>query len=295
MTQTQSLTRKQLRELRAAQSAPIEPVLPAQFASQHPNTAAQPVRPAPLSAPAAPLSRREAREREQLRASAALGTAPLVGSEPRFEQPAPAPQPPFTSTRELRRSRREHETAPPSRDYVVPAPQLSPQQLIQTPVSAPAEVALLATPAPAPLVTREEVQDHYETSSSQRAGSTALIYNRGADAHSITGPIASTGEVLITGYVELPESLGSVGHAPGTTDGKDTDAVLFDRELAASSSPAPVAASAAISTIKPAGEVMRQPTPEKVGGLPMALALTAGGLTITLTVVIIMAFMNGLF
>lgn len=67
----------------------------------------------------------------------------------------------------------------------------------------------------------------------------------------------------MTGSYELPKGLGSQGHAHGTTDGKDVDAVLIDGELPPASSPTPIAASAAVSTIKPAGEVIRPPAPKR--------------------------------
>ena len=56
--------------------------------------------------------------------------------------------------------------------------------------------------------------------------------------------------MLITGSLNLPEGLGSTGHAAGTADGKEADAVLIDGEIPAHSSPTPIAASAAISTVK---------------------------------------------
>jgi hypothetical protein len=101
--------------------------------------------------------------------------------------------------------------------------------------------------------------------------------------------------VLITGTYELPEGLGSQGHARGTTDGKDIDAVLIDGELAPASSPTPIAASSAVSTIRPAGEVIRPPAPEKGNKLMLTLAITAGGLALALAVALIAAFTLNVF
>src|SRR5690606_33562173 len=98
------------------------------------------------------------------------------------------------------------------------------------------------------------------------------------------------GEVLITGSYELPKGIGSQGHAHGTTDGKEVDAVLIDGELPPSSSPTPIAASSAASTVKPAGEVIRPPAPEKGNKLMITLAITAGGLALALAVALIVAF-----
>lgn len=108
-------------------------------------------------------------------------------------------------------------------------------------------------------------------------------------------PVAATGEVLITGSFKLPEGLGSTGHAPGTADGKEVDAVLVDGELPAHSSPTPIAASAAISTVKNGGDIIQPPTPEKGGRLMLTLAITAGVLALALVGVLILAFVTGVF
>jgi hypothetical protein len=124
--------------------------------------------------------------------------------------------------------------------------------------------------------------------------SNALILTSTGDSP-IVAPVTATGEVLITGTLNLPEGLGSIGHAPGAADGKEVDAVLVDGELPAHSSPTPIAASAAISTVKSAGEVIQPPTPEKGSKLMMALAITAGVLALALVGVLILAFVTGVF
>ena len=107
--------------------------------------------------------------------------------------------------------------------------------------------------------------------------------------------MSATGEVLITGTLNLPEGLGSNGHAPGATDGKAIDASLIDGEIPAHSSPTPIAASAAISTVKTPGEIIKPPTPEKGSKLMMTLAITAGVLALALVGVLILAFVTGVF
>jgi hypothetical protein len=132
-----------------------------------------------------------------------------------------------------------------------------------------------------------------DSGGSHRAPNTLIFTHPGQG--SLSGPVASTGEVLITGTYELPEGLGSQGHARGTTDGKDIDAVLIDGELAPASSPTPIAASSAVSTIRPAGEVIRPPAPEKGNKLMLTLAITAGGLALALAVALIAAFTLNVF
>ncbi|MGO2683156.1 MAG: hypothetical protein ACTIAA_02945 [Microbacterium sp.] len=132
-----------------------------------------------------------------------------------------------------------------------------------------------------------------DSGGSHRAPNTLIFTHPGEG--SLSGPVASTGEMLITGSYELPKGLGSQGHAHGTADGKDIDSVLIDGELPPSSSPTPIAASSAVSTIKPAGEVIRPPAPEKGNKLMMILAITAGGLALALAVALVVAFTTNVF
>lgn len=120
----------------------------------------------------------------------------------------------------------------------------------------------------------------------------ALILSQAPEVAPIA-PLSATGEVLITGTLNLPEGLGSTGHALGTADGKEVDAALVDGELPAHSSPTPIAASAAISTVKTAGDVIRPPAPEKGSRLMLTLAITAGALALALVGVLILAFVTG--
>ncbi|MDF2509852.1 MAG: hypothetical protein K0Q52_3711 [Microbacterium sp.] len=134
-----------------------------------------------------------------------------------------------------------------------------------------------------------------DSTGSQHSAPNALIFTPSPGDGSLSGPVASTGEILVTGSYELPQGMGSQGHALGTTDGKDIDAVLIDGELPPASSPTPIAASSAVSTIKPAGEVIRPPAPEKGNRLMLILAIVAGGLALALGVALIFAFTTNVF
>ena len=134
-----------------------------------------------------------------------------------------------------------------------------------------------------------------DSTGSQHAAPSALIFQQPGGVPSLSGPVASTGEILVTGSYELPEGLGSQGHAKGTADGKEVDALLIDGELPPASSPTPIAASAAISTIKPAGEVIRPAEPEKGNRLMIALTITAGALAVALVGALIVAITTGAF
>ncbi|WP_336640149.1 hypothetical protein [Microbacterium sp. USHLN272] len=134
-----------------------------------------------------------------------------------------------------------------------------------------------------------------DSSGSQHTSPSALIFTPSPGEGSLSGPVASTGEILVTGSYELPRGIGSQGHAHGVADGKDVDAVLIDGELPPASSPTPIAASSAVSTIKPAGEVIRPPAPEKGNKLMLILAIVAGGLALALGVVLVVAFTTNVF
>lgn len=121
----------------------------------------------------------------------------------------------------------------------------------------------------------------------------ALIVSQAPEVSPLVAPVTATGEVLVTGTFNLPEGLGSTGHAKGTADGKEIDATLVDGELPSHSSPTPIAASAAVSTVKMPGEVIKPPAPEKGSRLMMSLAITAGVLAIALVGVLIVAFATG--
>ncbi|WP_367726713.1 hypothetical protein [Microbacterium sp. LMI1-1-1.1] len=123
----------------------------------------------------------------------------------------------------------------------------------------------------------------------------ALILSQTPTGAPLVAPVTATGEVLITGTFDLPEGLGSIGHAPGTTDGRDADAVLIDGELPPASSPTPIAASAAISTVKQPGEIIRPPAPEKGSRLMIGLIITTGALAIAVVGALVLAFTTGVF
>ncbi|MDJ1115288.1 hypothetical protein [Microbacterium dauci] len=123
----------------------------------------------------------------------------------------------------------------------------------------------------------------------------ALILSQTPETGSLSVPIMGTGELLITGSYSLPDSYGSTGSTPGSQDGKDVDATLIDGELPPASSPTPIAASSAISTIKSAEDIIRPPAPDKGGRLTMTLAVMAGALALALATVLILAVVNGVF
>lgn len=149
--------------------------------------------------------------------------------------------------------------------------------------------------APRPSNSFGELLTVGDSAGSSRVAPSALIYSQTPGAGSLSGPVPTTGEILITGMMSLPDGIGSQGHAIGAADGKEVDAVLLDGEIPAASSPVPIAASSAISTIKPAGEVIRPPEPDKGNKLMLALTITAGALALALVGALVVAFTTGVF
>ena len=252
------------------------------------------------------LTRRELRELEKQRESAETGTAPAEEEDVRdqthvepaeAEGPVSAGEPPVDSEEERGAG------SPLDAEAPGPVAVLRPEQPSAAVPAKGTEISAsfgdrVRESAAAPEgidPAFDEAVASADTTGSQHIAPTALIFNQTPGPLTLSGPLSSGGDLLVTGSYELPSTVGSHGHAPGMNDGKDVDAALVDLELAASSSPTPVAASAAIGTIKPAGEVMRQPAPEKGGKLLMGLSITAGALAIALTVALVLAFTNGVF
>lgn len=318
---TPPLTRRQLREIRNTGSTPIVNA-DAQPGEPEPTPAAPP---APLAHAAAPvvlppapgpdasvdlgvsaLTRRQAREQERIRTA----SIPVITPDaPASASPAPAasqPAPEERSDDSAEADVAELFAAPEDDQSADRTPLLTAEAALDE-AEAPAEPAATVSPqlgsalldGPAPRVELPPSFDHLLTRESAPTGSVvtpnALILSQTPTTGSFTSPVAATGEVIITGVFDLPEGLGSRGHAPGTTDGKEADAVLVDGELPASSSPTPIAASAAISTVRSADEIIRPPAPEKGSRLMLALAITAGALALALVSVLIIAVATGVF
>lgn len=303
------LTRKQLREIRNTGATPVvsqeaidsarqettstepapeesaAPVAPLARAAEPAVVGAPPVADTAVDLGVSPLTRRQARQQERIRtASVPVIASDLMGSASR---PAPSP--------EISASAVDVESESAPREAASVAPVDDP--------AAPGDRATVSPKLGAGLLEAEAVQvdlppsfDQLLTRAPASTSSTphALIVSQ-TPSPQIMAPVNATGEVIITGMLNLPDGLGSTGHAPGTADGKDVDAVLVDGELPAHSSPTPIAASAAISTVKLPGEIIQPPAPEKGSRLMIALAITAGALALALAAVLILAFVSGVF
>lgn len=310
------LTRRQARQqerIRTASVPVIGPDLigPGAFVAQSTPTAAAQASTAPAATAQVP--------REQVAPSAQSPFAP-----PAFPAPAARPEPAAavkTSAAQPPASaaavQADHDLSPWTTQHVADDAPTSDTGWLRAVVSeqeddepapvvaaAPAERAVLNPMFGAGLLAADSAKDVDTTASFEQlltrdtstsgtaTASHALILSHASGAP-LVAPIAGTGELLVTGTLRLPEGLGSTGHAPGVTDGRDVDAVLVDGELPAHSSPTPIAASAAVSTIKTADEIIQPPTPERGGKLMVSLAITAGVLALALVGVLVYALASG--
>lgn len=95
-----------------------------------------------------------------------------------------------------------------------------------------------------------------------------------------SGSLTSTGEVLITGSIDLPRSLGSTGQHPNTFDSSEMDHLLDQLDDGApTSSVAPVSASKAVSSHSSTRGVMTPPKKQAIS-VPTVLSITGAVLGI---------------
>jgi hypothetical protein len=277
---------------------------------------------APASAPEQTLSRRELRAlREQLGLApeGETGVAPTV---PAPTVPAPnVPAPPtagVAATPLIEPGPAPIPVAPP-----VAAPPVTASPLVP-PVAPPAafEPAPLAEPAPplaqptsgpvslgsAPTGSHWSVgidadDDPFENTFSREVGSASSLTSTNAlvlpemPTGSIAGPVTGTGEIIITGMIDLPRVVSSTGTVPTVHESPDIDDLFEPGELAvAPPDAAPVSAAKAVSVHTQAQAIIT-PTGSRVSSNTVTTALVAA--TVVMAVVAIglfvVAAVNGLF
>ena len=94
----------------------------------------------------------------------------------------------------------------------------------------------------------------------------------------LLAPLTTTGEIMITGSIDLPRTFGSTGAHPARFDHSDVDALIeeSDREDAVSTS-APVRAIRAVSSTSSSRGVIEAPAKPKSKS-PLIIGLAVGGL-----------------
>jgi hypothetical protein len=319
--ETPQLTRKQLRELRntgvtpiiteAMMAPPETPAAVVEEATPVPAPlarAAEPVVVPPAPEPdasvdlgVAPLTRRQARQQERIRtASVPVITADLIATYA-AERTAAEDATPVAAVAAVE-DRTEPTQSESEEDADLRIFESEGGVVVDDAEAERATVHdglgadLLAGTAPAVAVASfDQLLTRDTATTGSVASPSALIVSQAPSDGPLVAPVSATGEIILTGSLALPEGMGSTGHAPGTTDGKDIDAALVDGELPTHSSPTPIAASAAVSTVVTDDEIIRPPAPEKGNKLMLSLAITAGVLALALVGVLVFALAAGVF
>lgn len=142
----------------------------------------------------------------------------------------------------------------------------------------------------------EAVRPHQrDIASSDAITTSALVLPNFPPSMPTTGPVSGTGEILMTGSIALPRSLGVNGLHPSRYDRPDIDDIIdaADRSDVAPDS-APVRAVRAVSTYTSSQSIISAKRP-KGSNLPMVLSITAGVMMVGVVVLVIVGMIFKIF
>jgi hypothetical protein len=178
-----------------------------------------------------------------------------------------------------------------------PAPhQVTESALADEPVAAPKPVGHWTDQLNAP-VDRAEPFDQLLSRGAVSHGvpttTNALILPNLPHHGTMGDSITPTGEVIVTGSIDLPRSYGASGVHPSQIDSSDVDR-LFDQVEDGAGVGAPIAATRAVSTQGAARAMMAPPKKEGMN-VPLVLAVTAGVLALGVVATLVIGAVAGLF
>lgn len=308
-----TMTRRELRALREAQAAQAGEAAPA---GETVATDAVPTGAAPVEA--------EATDAEAM--AAAPAEAESADAEPAEQESADAapadaePLDPFEALLSSRPSAPAAETpteANGSAPAEEPAEEPAPVHLWQPTSSGSAAPAPLIEPAPlqgdgaaSPSGSTatgshwstgfsEPADDPFENTFSRQVGSASVSTNAlvlpEMPTGSLTGAVPGTGEIIITGMVEVPTSIASTGAVPSVHDSPDIDELLDagDREFVSTDS-APVSAINAVSSHTATRNVIAGRKP-RGNALTTVLIVSTVVMAVAAVTIFVVAAVNGLF
>ncbi len=113
----------------------------------------------------------------------------------------------------------------------------------------------------------------------------------------LSGPILTldqTGEILMTGQIVLPASMGTTGADAGRLDMPDVDIVDYGSEVIPSQDLAPVRATSAVSATVTRGGAVTSPIKSR-DRVPLALTITATILAVTVVGLFVTGYLLGVF
>jgi len=281
-----TMTRRELRALREAQAAqageaaPVEAEAIAAAPAEQESADAAPADAEPLDPFEALLSSRP---------SAPVADAPAEtpteanGSAP-AEEPAEEPAP-------------VHLWQPTSRGSAAPAPLIEPAPLQGDGAASPS--GSTATGSHWSAGFSEPADDPFENTFSRQVGSASVSTNAlvlpEMPTGSLTGAVPGTGEIIITGMVEVPTSIASTGAVPSVHDSPDIDELLDagDREFVSTDS-APVSAINAVSSHTATRNVIAGRKP-RGNALTTVLIVSTVVMAVAAVTIFVVAAVNGLF
>jgi hypothetical protein len=207
-------------------------------------------------------------------------SAPAALVEPEREEPAPL-----------------HLWQPTSSGSAAPAPLIEPALPIPGDVAAPAESTATGSHWSAGF--SEPADDPFENTFSRSVGSASVSTNAlvlpEMPVGSLAGPVPGTGEIIITGMVDVPSSIASTGAVPSVHDSPDLDDLVDagDREFVSTDS-APVSAINAVSSHTATRSVISGPRPRGTM-LTTVLIVSTVVMAIAAVTIFVVAATNGLF
>ncbi|MGV3732723.1 MAG: hypothetical protein ACO1N6_04885 [Microcella sp.] len=227
--------------------------------------------------------------------------APPVAQSPLVAPPvAPPPAAPSVASSPVMAPPAAPPVAPPA--AFEPAPLAEPAPPLAQPTSGP--VSLGSAPTGSHWsVGIDADDDPFENTFSREVGSASSLTSTNAlvlpemPTGSIAGPVTGTGEIIITGMIDLPRVVSSTGTVPTVHESPDIDDLFEPGELpVAPPDAAPVSAAKAVSVHTQAQTIIT-PTGSRVSSNAVTTALVAA--TVVMAVVAIglfvVAAVNGLF
>ncbi|RWZ61230.1 hypothetical protein ELQ92_09425 [Labedella populi] len=130
-----------------------------------------------------------------------------------------------------------------------------------------------------------------DVDSTHTTSSTLIL---GSPMATFTGPIGGTGEIMVTGSIDLPRAISGTSD-PDTHDRADYDRSLDHEPPAPPTAGTPVSASRAVSTNTSARDIIAPPTRSKKPSIVPILAITAGVLMVAVIAVVVTSLLTGTF
>ncbi|MDO8336752.1 MAG: hypothetical protein Q7T15_00665, partial [Microcella sp.] len=269
------------------QPSPIEPPAPETAAEPEPPTDAE-----PFVMPEYTMTRRELRALREAHAqqSSAVEPEPALDGDHESESEAPAEL-------DAPEAAPLHLWQPTSTGASAPAPLIEPGPPASSEVAAP--VVSTATGSHWSAGFHEPADDPFENTFSRQVGSASVSTNAlvlpEMPVGSLAGPVPGTGEIIITGMVDVPSSIASTGAVPSVHDSPDLDDLIDpgDREFVSSDS-APVSAINAVSSHTATRNVISGPQP-RGAMLTTVLIVSTVVMAIAAVTIFVVAAANGLF